>query len=188
MANIVQQTSKTNHTNRSTFDLSGNINLTATTGMLLPIRVDDCLPNSRYTFDISTFARTIQMVVPSFARVRAHIDTFFVPYRLLGDEIQATIVGDEYGKISNYDLSSGSFARKNLSLPWFDVFNITSSPETGKATWAFNSSPYKDTVDAAGVNCQITTPILLNALGYGYPAFGTWQEPSYSLSRYFGTF
>ena len=187
MANIVQQTSKTNHTNRSTFDLSGNINLTTTTGMLLPIRVDDCLPNSRYSFNISTFARTIQMIVPSFARVRAHIDTFFVPYRLLGDEIQATIVGDQYGKISNYDLSNGAFDDKNLSLPWFDVFNITSSPSTGKIGWKFSSAPYSDSVDAAGISCEITTPILLNALGYGYPAFGTWQDPSNVTSRSFGS-
>ena len=86
MANIVQQTSKTNHVNHSTFDLSGNINLSATTGMLLPVRVDDCMPNSTYTFNTNFFARTVQMLVPSFARVKAHVDTFFVPYRLLTEK------------------------------------------------------------------------------------------------------
>lgn len=171
MANIVQQTSKTNHVNHSSFDLSGNINFTAAPGMLLPLRVDDCLPNSRYTFDYSLFARTVQMVVPSFARVKAHVDTFFVPYRLLGTDYQATIVGDDRGNMSNY--SSGAFSVLNKSLPFFNFNDIlksadSASPANGKPV-ELNFTLY----DAAGIKNSISSMILFNSLGYGIPSYSS---------------
>lgn len=174
MANIVQQTSKTNHVQKSTFDLSGNVNLTACTGMLLPIRIDDALPNSSYNYDISAFARTIQMVVPSFARVRAHIDTFFVPYRLLGDEIVQTIVGDERGRLSNYADSGAFSGSSNKSLPYWTIEDLTVQDSKGLRSWQFQDDP----VDAAGVKYSVSSPILLNSLGYGFPATGSWNDVS----------
>lgn len=168
MANIVQQTSQSNHVNRSTFDLSGNINLTAAPGMLLPIRVDDCLPNSRYDFNMAMFARTVQMVVPSFARVKAHVDTFFVPYRLLGTDIAATIVGDKRGMESCYK-SDGTFdATGSTGLPYFDLSHIV---KVTSNTASFN---FPTGVDAAGVDVNVTSPILVNALGYGVPNYGNF--------------
>ena len=125
MANLVQQIHKTNKPHRSTFDLSQNINFTTCPGMLLPVRVDDCLPNSRYEYSLSSFARTVQMVVPSFARVKAHFDAFFVPYRLLGDDYQAIIVGDNRGMNSNY--LGGSYSDANRSLPYHDSIKNTTS-------------------------------------------------------------
>lgn len=166
MANIVQQTSKKNHVNRSGFDLSGNINFTACPGMLLPLRVDDCIPNSKYTFDYGVFARTIQMVVPSFARVKAHIDTFFVPYRLLGTDYPSVIVGDERGAISNY--SNGVFSNGNKTFPYFRINNIiTIDASKGNYSYKFKNS------DAAGIKNSVSSPILLNALGYGVTSYPT---------------
>lgn len=171
MANIVQQTYKTNHVNHSSFDLSGNINFTAAPGMLLPLRVDDCLPNSRYTFDYSLFARTVQMVVPSFARVKAHVDTFFVPYRLLGTDYQATIVGDERGNLSNY--SSGTFSIENKSLPFFNFNDILKSTDSASTA---NGKPVElnfTLYDAAGIKNSISSMILFNSLGYGIPSYSS---------------
>lgn len=169
MANIVQQTSKKNHVNCSGFDLSGNINFTACPGMLLPLRVDDCIPNSKYTFDYGVFARTIQMVVPSFARVKAHIDTFFVPYRLLGTDYQSVIVGDERGAISNY--SNGVFSNGNKSFPYFKIDNLVTI-DSSKNTYHYNFQNY----DAAGIKNSVSSPILLNALGYGVTSFPTTSD------------
>lgn len=166
MANIVQQTSKVNHQNHSTFDLSGSINLTTAPGMLLPLRVDDALPNSRYTFNYSAFARTIQMVVPAFARVKAHIDTFFVPYRLLGTDYQATIVGDERGKLNNYNSEFTFSVNHNKGIPYFNLRTWVDVPQSGKPTYDFGS-----TFDAAGVQASVSAPILLNALGYGIASY-----------------
>lgn len=184
MANIVQQTSKTNHVNRSTFDLSGNINLTAAPGMLIPLRVDDVLPNSSYHFNMSLFARTIQMVVPSFARVRAHIDTFFVPYRLLGNDIPSVLVGDERGILNNYG-EDGTFTNNNAGLPFISMRHYLSY-DTSNKQWSFN---FGDNIDAAHINYNVSTPILLNALGYGYPNHGTFGgfEPSAGTSTLAGS-
>lgn len=168
MANIVQQTSKTNHVNHSSFDLSGNINLTATTGMLLPVRVDDCLPNSHYTFNTNVFARTVQMVVPSFARVKAHLDTFFVPYRLLGTDYKDIIVANERGQLNNY-ASDGKFSNNGNTLPYLilsDYFKM--GEHTLPGSWDFGLLS-----DAAGISYNVTTPLLLNMLGYGVPAIAS---------------
>lgn len=179
MANIVQQTSKLNHVNRSGFDLSGNINFTACPGMLLPLRVDDCIPNSKYTFDYGVFARTIQMVVPSFARVKAHIDTFFVPYRLLGTDYPSVIVGDERGVLANY--SNGVFSHGNKTFPYFSIDNLITIDAT-KGNYSYNFKNY----DAAGIKNSVSSPILLNALGYGVTSYptspdGPWQVTSGQL-------
>lgn len=161
MANLVQQIHKSNKPHRSTFDLSQNINFTTCPGMLLPVRVDDCLPNSRYEYSLSSFARTVQMVVPSFARVKAHFDAFFVPYRLLGDDYQAIIVGDNRGMNSNY--LGGSYSDANHTLPYITLsvlFPQSTTPNFGSLS------------DAAGISYNTTSPILFNALGYGVDSFG----------------
>lgn len=180
MANIVQQTSKSNHVNHSTFDLSGNINLTATTGMLLPVRVDDCLPNSRYTFNTNLFARTVQMVVPSFARVKAHVDTFFVPYRLLGSDYKDIIVQNERGIISNYDDSNSSFSNNNPTLPFLLLGSYFKNGTNNlPGTWDFGQLS-----DAAGISYNVTTPLLLNMLGFGVPALASSNSNTSTPAAY----
>lgn len=165
MANLIQQIHKSNHVRKSKFDLSGNINYTTCPGMLLPIRFDDCLPNSSYSYQLSTFARTIQMAVPSFARVKAHFDAFFVPYRILGDDYQSIIVGDNRGMAANY--LSGSYSDANQHLPTLNLLELfphdstTSEPQFGTLS------------DAAGISYNVSSPILFNALGYGVDSFGT---------------
>lgn len=180
MANIVQQTSKTNHVNHSSFDLSGNINLTATTGMLLPVRVDDCLPNSRYTFNTNVFARTVQMIVPSFARVKAHVDTFFVPYRLLGSDYKDIIVANERGQLNNYS-SDGSFSNHGNTLPFITLEDFFKAGEHGPDSGTWDFGPL---CDAAGVSYSVTTPILLNMLGYGVPAIASSNSNQLGISQF----
>ena len=162
MANIIQQIHKSNHVRKSNFDLSGNVNFTTCTGMLLPIRFDDCLPNGSYSYQLSTFARTVQMVVPSFARVKAHFDAFFVPYRLLGDDYQAIIVGDNRGMAANY-INGGVYSDANHHLPTLNLNSLfaKSGPSFGSLS------------DAAGISYNVSSPILFNALGYGVDSFGT---------------
>ena len=180
MANIVQQTSKTNHVNHSTFDLSGNINLSATTGMLLPVRVDDCLPNSRYTFNTNVFARTVQMVVPSFARVKAHLDTFFVPYRLLGTDYKDIIVANDRAIMRNYNFAENGFSNSNPSLPFIQLEDyFTPGTNSNPGTWNFG-----ELSDAAGISYNLTTPLLLNMLGYGIPAISSCNSSGVMSTAY----
>lgn len=164
MANIVQQIHKSNYVRKSNFDLSGNVNYTTCPGMLLPIRYDDCLPNSSYSYQLSSFARTVQMVVPSFARVKAHFDAFFVPYRLLGDDYQSIIVGDNRGMAANY--LSGTYSEANQHLPTVNLYALFPNDTDGKPNFGSLS-------DAAGISYNVSSPILFNALGYGVDSFGT---------------
>lgn len=173
MANLIQQIHKSNHVRKSNFDLSGNINYTTCPGMLLPIRFDDCLPNSSYSYQLSTFARTIQMVVPSFARVKAHFDAFFVPYRLLGDDYQSIIVGDKRGMAANY--LSGSFTDGNQHLPSINLLSLFPSSSDNKPSFGSLS-------DAAGISYNVSSPILFNALGYGVDSFGSSLQHNSSES------
>lgn len=163
MANIIQQIHKSNHVRKSNFDLSGNVNFTTCPGMLLPIRFDDCLPNSSYSYQLSTFARTIQMVVPSFARVKAHFDAFFVPYRILGDDYQSIIVGDNRGMAANY--LSGSYSDASQHLPTLSMTALF-PPDTD------HQPNFGSLSDAAGISYNVSSPILFNALGYGVDSFG----------------
>ena len=162
--NITQQVHKSFKPNRSTFDISGNINLTTCAGMLLPLRVDDVLPNGHYEFNYNLFARTIALKVPTFARLRAYVDVFYVPYRLLGKDYQAIIVGDRRGMLSNYAGvgAPNDFSERGMALPRFNVTALFKTSTSGVTTTVFDG--YKD---AAGLSYNVTTPILLNALGYG---------------------
>lgn len=153
MSSLVQKIHKTNKTSRNVFDLSNSVNCVTCPGQLLPVRTDEVLPNDEFRFSQSAFARTLQMIVPSFARVKAHVDTFFVPYRLLGTDFQSIIVGDNRGVLANY--SSGAFSNANKSLPTVTLGVLHS---------VISNTSYDD---AAGYRCATTSPILMNALGYG---------------------
>lgn len=159
MSNIVQKIHKKNTTSRNVFDISNNVQFTTCPGILLPVRTDEALPGDEFRFSVSAFARTVQMVVPSFARVKAHIDNFFVPYRLLGTDYQSIIVGDNRGMVGNY--SNSSYTERVGVLP-----RVNGSVLTGACNQTGNS-------DAQGIQYAVTSRILANALGYGIGAVST---------------
>lgn len=155
MSSLVQKIHKENKTSRNVFDISNNVQFSTCPGQLLPIRTDEVLPNDEFRFSISSFARTVQMLVPSFARVKAHIDSFFVPYRLLGTDYQQIIVGDNRGAIGNYTGANGSYVEKQPTFPSVSAHDLLHACDDSSLS------------DAAGVKYSITSRILLNALGYG---------------------
>lgn len=164
MVSIVQKIHKSNSVSRNVFDVSNNVDFVTCAGMLLPVRCDEVMPNSEYRFSQSYFMRTLPLVVPSFGRMKVHFDNFFVPYRLLGTDVQNIIVGNTRGMVSQYNLD-GTFNNVNKSLPY--IANATLS--------RIMNSAFEGTVtyDAAGINSRITGTILLNALGYGVPSVGS---------------
>lgn len=185
MSSLVQQIHKSNHVNHSNFDLSANVNFTTAPGMLLPVRFDDCLPNSTYKYDISVFARTLQMLVPSFARVMAHFDAFFVPYRLLGTDYQSIIVGDNRGILGNYN--NGVFSDVNRHLPYLNLYSYMKPGKIGSTSASGLAWNFGNFSDSADVPYSVSTPILLNSLGYGVNSFqsvgfGAGKTFNYSLS------
>lgn len=165
MASIVQKVHKENNVSRNVFDVSANNSFVTCAGQLLPVRVDEVMPNSEYRFSQSYFMRTLPLVVPSFARMKVHFDTFFVPYRLLGTDIQSIIVGNNRGMISNYN-SDGTYSSLNKCLPYTTLFQL--SPLQNPA-WNADNSTMHNISDAAGYSIQNTSPTLIHALGYGTP-------------------
>lgn len=166
MSSIVQKIHKKNSVSRNVFDLSNNIDFVTCAGQLLPVRCDEVMPNSEWRFNQSYFLRTLPLVVPSFARMKVHFDNFFVPYRLLGTDVQSIIVGNNRGMISNYN--GASYTSSNKCLPYTSLFDLSILQNVA---WSKGSSA--NLSDAAGYSQQKTSPVLLNALGYGVPAAGT---------------
>lgn len=162
MASIVQKIHKQNSVSRNVFDLSNNIDFVTAAGQLLPVRCDEVMPNSEWRFNQSYFLRTLPLVVPAFARLKVHFDNFFVPYRLLGTDVQSIIVGNNRGMISNY--SGGSYSSSNKCLPYTSLYELSTLQNNG---W-FNGVA-SQLSDAAGYMQNKTSPVLLNGLGYGTP-------------------
>lgn len=174
MANIVQQIHKKNSVSRNVFDLSNNIDFVTCAGQLLPVRCDEVVPNSEWRFNQSYFLRTLPLVVPTFGRMKVHFDNFFVPYRLLGTDIQSIIVGNNRGMMSNYSNGSYSGNASNKCLPYTSLFEL--SPRQN-SVW--QSGYANDMDDAAGYKQNQTSPVLLNALGYGTPV-GQTADPHFN--------
>lgn len=68
---------------RSTFDLSHNQVTSTDFGKLIPIQVQECLPNDYYTIKPQVFIRLAPLASPTFGTIRARVHTFFVPNRIL---------------------------------------------------------------------------------------------------------
>lgn len=166
MASIVQKIHKKNSVSRNVFDLSNNIDFVTCAGQLLPVRCDEVMPNSEWRFNQSYFLRTLPLVVPSFGRMKVHFDNFFVPYRLLGTDVQSIIVGNNRGMMSNYD--GGVYSSSNKCLPYSTLFDLSILQNV-----AWSKGTTAALTDVAGYSQQKTSPVLLNALGYGVPASGT---------------
>lgn len=161
MTSLVQRIRKTNNVSRNVFDVSNNIDFVTCAGQLLPVRCDDVLPGSEYRFNQSYFMRTLPLVVPAFARMKVHFDNFFIPYRLLGTDVQDIIVGNNRGMLSNYSSGVYSSSAFNKSLPYSSLFDLS----------IVQNSAWDSTTmyDAAGISVGKSSPVLLNALGYGVP-------------------
>lgn len=157
MAFLTQKIHKKNTTRSNIFDMSNNVNTLIAPGMLLPIRTDEVIPGDVYKFSIDSFARTLQMVVPPFVRCRAHIDSFFVPLRLLGTDFPDIVVGNNRGILANYS-ASGSYTDNNPSLPYVKANQLLD------ALTARSEQPF---TDASGCQGSASSVLLLNALGYG---------------------
>lgn len=171
MSFLTQKIHKKNNTKHNIFDLSNNVNTLIAPGMLLPLRTDEVLPSDTYKFRLSAFAKTLQMVVPSFVRCRAHIDSFFVPFRLLGTDIPDIIVGNTRGVLANYN-NKGAFIENNPTLPFIKGDVLL------KSLADRDTNGYTDDSGAVGSEPSI---LLLNALGYGVGASAVSKAYSETL-------
>lgn len=111
-------------TERSAFDLSFPHITTMDMGILYPIMTKFTMPGDKWSFDVSAVARAIPMVYPSYIDVDMNIISFFVPSRLLWEDFEEFITGNEKGEF-------------NLKMPKIHDLFATTPSSTG-----FNDNVY----------------------------------------------
>lgn len=84
----------------SVFDLSRENKTTLPMGKLVPVFVQDCVPNDRFSVNANVFLRTMAMIAPAYQRYDVSMHFFFVPYRLLWKHWEDFITG---GKDGNFE-------------------------------------------------------------------------------------
>lgn len=88
------------NTERSAFDLSFSHITTMDMGFLYPVMTKFTMPGDKWSFDVSAVARAIPMVYPAYVDIDLNIVNFFVPSRLLWDQFEEFITGNEKGEFN----------------------------------------------------------------------------------------
>lgn len=165
MTDIVQKIHKKNSTVANSFDLSHRRTFMAAPGMLLPVHVMNLMPFQKTYVNYSNFMRTLPLTVPTFGKCKIKFDSYFVPLRLLGNDFQSVIAGDQRGILANYN-NNGVYSPKNIVLPRFDYIEMVN--EVRIAENGEQPSVFDDLYDSSDSPMFETTPVLLNRLGYGF--------------------
>ena len=82
---------------RSLFDLSHIVDTTLEMGALVPIYLQDCVPNDTFTISVDVLARAMPMVVPLLSRIKIYTSFYFVPYSMLWKNFENAISGGRLG-------------------------------------------------------------------------------------------
>lgn len=118
-------------TERSAFDLSFPHITTMNMGYLYPVMTKFTMPGDKWSFDVSAVARAIPMVYPAYVDIDLNIVNFFIPSRLLWDQFEEFITGNEKGEfnlkmpkiniagISNLQFGDSIYTRLGLLPPLF---------------------------------------------------------------------
>lgn len=81
--------------NRSLFDLSHAKGFDCRSGELIPVCAIDCVPGDTHKIGYDTVVRLTPTVAPIYADMSVRTDYFFVPYRLLWDDWEDFISGND---------------------------------------------------------------------------------------------
>lgn len=162
MANVMSFKNVKNRPHRSAFDLSYKNSFTAKAGELLPCFIKEVLPGDVFHLNPSHFTRTAPVNTAAYTRIRENVDFFFVPYRLLWDKwTQFIAQTDDPHYAASFNNAAGSFT----STPFFTDGDLSTfmnhiglhDGRAGNVLWQ----------DACGMPLSMTSPKLLQYLGYG---------------------
>ena len=93
MADSIFQDIMVNAPNKSVFDLSHSHKTTLKFGYLVPIMIQECLPNDTWKIQVQQMTRFKPLIAPMFQDVEVSQHHFFVPLRLLWDNFENFIRG-----------------------------------------------------------------------------------------------
>lgn len=85
---------------KSAFDLSHEVKLTCDMGQLVPILTQQVMPGDVFDISQNIIVRMQPMVAPVLHGITVRTHTFFVPHRIINDNFEKFITGDENGEYS----------------------------------------------------------------------------------------
>ncbi|WNK14119.1 MAG: major capsid protein [Microvirus sp.] len=80
---------------KSTFDLSHEYKTAGKMGKLMPCLCMEVVPSDHFNINTESMIRFAPMVAPIYARINSYIHYFFVPNRILWDNWEKFVVGEE---------------------------------------------------------------------------------------------
>lgn len=101
-------------TKSNVFDLSHDVKLSCNMGQLVPVMCTEAVPGDKFHISSETLVRLAPMIAPIMHRIKARIDYFFVPNRILWPGWEKFITPTDTG-----------------GAPEFPYFDINNSSVTG---------------------------------------------------------
>lgn len=118
---------------KSAFDLSHERKTAMRFGELVPVLVQEVLPNDTFHIDTQSMVRFMPMITPAMQRYNSFIHYFYVPNRLLWDGWEKFITGDSQTVVPVLtvgDTTTDSLAN-HLGIPigeWGDDDEVSALP------------------------------------------------------------
>lgn len=129
---------------RSVFDLSHIVDTTLEMGALVPIYLQDCVPNDTYTISADVLVRAMPMVTPLLSRIKIFTSYYFVPYSMLWKNFENAISG---GRLGTYEANFPQFdpgeLPKTKSLWDYLGFDLSAKPAAADLPSAFPFAAYQ---------------------------------------------
>jgi len=123
---------------RNAFDLSHEKKLSFKMGQLIPIMCTDVLPGDTFNGSTESMIRFAPMIAPIMQRVDTFIHYFYIPNRLLWDDWEKFITGDD--SVSGADMGLGFSSVAEGSI--MDYLGIAPDPAYSSGQW-LNILPMK---------------------------------------------
>lgn len=151
--------------NRSTFDLTHEVKMSAKMGKLIPFYLQEVVPSDTFTVTSEMLVRFMPTIAPLMHRVNVFTHFFFVPHRLVWNEFQEFITGGDDGK------ATPDFPRINVQTDGEGVTLGVDYVSKG-SLYDYLGLPVNTDVNSPG---QIYAPIHISALPFrGYQLI--WNE------------
>lgn len=132
---------------RSLFDLSHVVDTTLEMGALVPIYLQDCVPNDTFTISNDVLVRAMPMVVPLLSRIKVYTAYYFVPYSMLWKNFENAISGGRLGtyeaNFPQFKPSDWDYQKSNASLWNYFGFDLSNKPADDDLPSAFPFAAYQ---------------------------------------------
>lgn len=119
---------------RTAFDLSREVKMSARMGLLYPCFVQEVVPGDKFSINTESLVRLAPLIAPTMHRIDCYIHYFFIPNRILWEDWEDFITGEQevnlpYDDIAYGDVDSGQLW-DFLGIPTHDYTGTTIRVQT----------------------------------------------------------